>query len=91
MQIMPTIVPVSHLRGKHKEVFQQIEQGPILLAQHSKPAAVLVSVADWNAREKQLAVLEARLKYLELKRQFAETPPRLVSFDAIEERVKTQP
>ncbi len=90
MQIMPEIVPVSHLRGKHKEVFRQIETSPVILAQHSKPAAVLVSVADWNAREKRLEILEARLKYLEMKREFEENPPRLVAFDEVEERVKAR-
>lgn len=90
MQIMPDVVPVSQLRGNHKEIFHQIEKGPIILAQHSKPAAVLVSVADWNAREKRLEILEARLKYLEIKRQFVENPPQLISFDEIEERVKVR-
>lgn len=90
MQIMPDVVPVSQLRGRHKEIFQQIEGGPILLAQHSRPAAVLVSVADWNAREQQIELLEARLRYLEMKRQFTETPPPLVSFDEIEKSVQAR-
>ncbi|GIK71978.1 MAG: hypothetical protein BroJett021_09660 [Chloroflexota bacterium] len=64
---------------------RQIADGPILLAQHNKPAAVLVSVDDWNARERQLELLEARLKYLEMKREFTENPPNLISFDQIEE------
>jgi prevent-host-death family protein len=88
MATMPDVVPVSDLRGRHKEIFQKIEHGPVLLAQHSRPAAVLVSVADWNAREKHLELLEARLKYLEVKRQYEENPPTLVSFDEIEESVK---
>jgi prevent-host-death family protein len=90
MPIMPDVVPVSDLRGRHKEIFQKIEDGPILLAQHSRPAAVLVSVADWNAREKQLELLEARLKYLEMKRQYGENPPKLISFDEIEEEIKAR-
>jgi prevent-host-death family protein len=90
MPVMPDVVPVSDLRGRHKEIFQKIEDGPILLAQHSRPAAVLVSVADWNAREKQLELLEARLKYLEMRRQYEENPPTLVSFDEIEEEIKAR-
>ncbi|MBX3001541.1 MAG: type II toxin-antitoxin system prevent-host-death family antitoxin [Caldilineaceae bacterium] len=90
MPTMPDVVPVSDLRGRHKEIFQKIEDGPILLAQHSRPAAVLVSVADWNAREKQLELLEARLKYLEMKRQYEENPPKLISFDEIEEEIKAR-
>ncbi len=90
MQIMLDVVPVSQLRDKHKEIFNQIEKGAVILAQRSKPAAVLVSVADWNAREKRREILEARLKYLEIKRQFEENPPKMVSFDEIEARVKTR-
>ncbi|MCL4826980.1 MAG: type II toxin-antitoxin system prevent-host-death family antitoxin [Caldilinea sp.] len=82
---MPEVVPISQLRDKHKEILRQIADGPILLAQHNKPAAVLVSVDDWNARERQLELLEARLKYLEMKREFTENPPNLISFDQIEE------
>src|SRR5262245_12349014 len=88
MQIIPDVVPVSQLRDNHKQIFNQIAQGPIILAQRSRPAAVLVSVADWNAREKRLEILEARLKYLEMKRQSTENPPKLVSFDEIEKRVE---
>jgi len=88
MQIMPDVVPVSQLRDKHKQIFNQIAQGPIILAQRSRSAAVLVSISDWNAREKRLEILEARLKYLEMKRQFVENPPKLISFDELEKRVE---
>jgi prevent-host-death family protein len=91
MPIMPDVVPVSQLRGKHKEIFRQIKDGPILLAQHSRPAAVLVSVTDWNARERQFELLEARLKYLETKRQFEADPPKWVAFEEIEESVQARP
>lgn len=46
MQIMPEVVPVSQLRASYKQIFNQIAKGPIILAQLSRPAAVLVSVAD---------------------------------------------
>jgi prevent-host-death family protein len=85
---MPDVVPVSRLRAHHKQIFNQITKGPVILAQRSRPAAVLVSVGDWNAREKRLEILEARLKYLEMKQQYAENPPKLVSFDEIEKRVE---
>ena len=90
MQIIPDVVPVSQLRGNHKKIFGQIEKGPVILAQHSKPAAVLVSVENWNDREKRIEVLEARLRYFEIKQQFEENPPKLVSFDEIEVNVKAR-
>lgn len=90
MQIIPDVIPVSQLRTHHKEIFAQVEYGPVILAQRSKPAAVLVSVADWNAREKRIEILEAQLKYMEIKRQFAEDPPQMVTFDEIEKKVQEQ-
>lgn len=90
MQIIPDVIPVSQLRTHHKAVFEQVQHGPVILAQRSKPAAVLVSVADWNERERRIEILEAQLKYLEMKRQFAENPPKMVSFDEIEEEVRAQ-
>lgn len=90
MNILPDVVPVSQLRTHHRELFHQIEEGPVILAQRSKPAAVLVSVAEWNAKEKRLEILEARLRYLEVKQQFEKEPPRMVSFDDIEAKVKAR-
>lgn len=90
MNIMPDVVPVSHLRNNHRELFHQLEEGPVILAQRSKPAAVLVSVAEWNAKERRLEILEARLRYLEVKQQFEKEPPRMVTFDEIETNVKAR-
>jgi prevent-host-death family protein len=46
-----------------------LQAGPVFLAQHSKPAAVLVSVEDWTATAKELARLQ---RIIEADRQFAE-------------------
>lgn len=44
----PQIVPVSDLRMKHIQVFEMMNKGPVFLAQRSKPAGVLVSIAQWD-------------------------------------------
>ncbi|MCE7986992.1 MAG: type II toxin-antitoxin system prevent-host-death family antitoxin [Caldilinea sp. CFX5] len=44
----PQIVPVSDLRMKHLQVFNLMNNGPVFLAQRSKPAGVLVSVEQWD-------------------------------------------
>ncbi len=44
----PQIVPVTDLRMKHVQVFDMLGKGPVILAQRSRPAAVLVSVAQWD-------------------------------------------
>jgi prevent-host-death family protein len=62
MQTMPQLVPVSELRYNHREVFRKLQSGVILLAQRSKPAAVLVSVEEWDRRARRLIELEGLLE-----------------------------
>jgi prevent-host-death family protein len=59
---MPQLVPVSELRYNHREVFKRLKNGVILLAQRSKPAAVLVSVEEWDRRARRLIELEGLLE-----------------------------
>lgn len=42
------VVPVSDLRTNHREVFALLRRGPVILAQHSKASAVLLSVSEWD-------------------------------------------
>jgi prevent-host-death family protein len=69
MNNVPQIVPVTDLRLKHVQVFGMLDKGPVILAQRSRPAAVLVSVEQWNAQADELARMR---RILEAKRQFAE-------------------
>lgn len=67
MDTVPQIVPVSELRNKHSEVFGMLLKGPVVLAQRSRPAAVLVSVEQWNELQhyKHLALLDERSKRID--------------------------
>lgn len=58
LHLVPQIEPVTRLAREHKEVFQLLGNGPVILAQHSKPAAVLVDVETWNQTVRRLAYLE---------------------------------
>lgn len=62
MQTIPRIAPVSDLRAKHKEMFDSLSDGPIVLAQRSKPAAVLVSVDEWDSTAEELKRLRRIIK-----------------------------
>ena len=55
MERIQQIVPVTDLRLRHVEVFTMLDQGPVVLAQRSRPAAVLVSIEEWNAISDELA------------------------------------
>jgi prevent-host-death family protein len=51
------IEPITHMQTKPTEVLSLLDAGPVILAQRSKPAAVLVSVAEWDSIADELARL----------------------------------
>ncbi|MEZ4713561.1 MAG: type II toxin-antitoxin system prevent-host-death family antitoxin [Caldilineaceae bacterium] len=89
MQRMPEVVPISQLRDPAK-IFSQIKKGPVILTQRSKSTAVLVSIDEWNLREHHIEILEARLKHLEMKQQFAENPPEMLTLEQISQEYNTR-
>ncbi|MBV7328563.1 type II toxin-antitoxin system prevent-host-death family antitoxin [Chloroflexi bacterium TSY] len=48
MNEVPQIAPVSDMHHKQSEIFAMMDKAPVILAQRSKPRAVLVSVEQWN-------------------------------------------
>lgn len=51
----------------------------MILAQRSRSAAVLVSVEEWNEREKKIARLEAQLRLYEAAQEARAAMERLAS------------
>ena len=62
MDTVPQIVPVTDMRLRHKAVLDLLHKGPVILAQHSKAAAILVSIDEWDRRARRLGELEWREK-----------------------------
>jgi PHD/YefM family antitoxin component YafN of YafNO toxin-antitoxin module len=60
LKLVPQIEPVTRLVRDHKALFALLANGPVILAQHNKAAAVLVDVDTWNATLQRLAYLERR-------------------------------
>lgn len=58
----PQIEPISNLIRDYLAIFAKLKNGPVFLAQRSKPAAVLVSVEEWTATANRLAQLEGLLE-----------------------------
>lgn len=65
----PQIVPISDFRIKQAEVLTKLHHGPVFLAQRSKPAAVLVSIEEWD---RIMAEVKRLKRQAEADRQFAE-------------------
>ncbi|MEZ4708496.1 MAG: type II toxin-antitoxin system prevent-host-death family antitoxin [Caldilineaceae bacterium] len=69
---LPQIEPVATLSKDYKALFAKLTKGPIFLAQHSKPAAVLLSIRDYEKMVNRLnrldAIQEAKLALERIER-----------------------
>lgn len=59
MDRIQQIVPISELKLNQPQVVAMLTNGPVVLAHRSKPAAVLVSVEEWDRVADELATLRA--------------------------------
>ena len=71
---MPQIEPVTKLSRDYKTIFAKLSNGPVFLAQRSKPAAVLLSVQEYEALLSQIQPAEdvARADALSDEQQMAQ-------------------
>ncbi len=61
MHTIQQIVPISEMKIHHNKVMGMLNQGIVILAQRSKPAAVLVSVDQWDTTIKTINELQTQL------------------------------
>ena len=59
--VIPQIMPISTLQRTYNAVVRNLANGPIFLAQYSKPIAVMLSTSDYE----RLAGMEAEVKRLQ--------------------------
>jgi len=69
MNRVPQIASVTEFRNNHVAVLQKLGNGPVILAQHSQPVAVIVTPEQWNEQSDELQRLR---RIIEGDRQFAE-------------------
>ncbi len=64
MQQVPQITPVSDMCDRQQEVLAMMDNAPVILAEQSKPRAVLVSIEQWNriAREVERSRVSAEVE-----------------------------
>jgi prevent-host-death family protein len=68
MGALPVLVPISELRTRQAEILAALEDGPILLTQHSKAAAVLLSTEHYNRLAAMIEDLQDALDAAEARR-----------------------
>jgi len=87
MDRVQQIVPITEMRLRHAQVLERLTQGPVILAQRSKPAAVLVAVEMWDRIADYIDDLEATVDALdaELKIARGETTSHILTETEINE------
>ena len=86
MLILPQMDVISNLKNHSAQVLARLRRGPVVLMQRSTPAAVLVSVAEWERTSRRLAELEER----EMIRQRLQRAHANASADVSLEEFSTQ-
>jgi len=77
---------VSGFRDKYDAVLKKLSEGPVLLLQRSRLAAVLVSHEEWNRiakKLKRLEDLELLMKAKEIKTRVAYGEEKTISHDEL--------
>jgi len=80
MNTLPQIIPISDLRIRHTEVLEMLKLGKVILAQRSRPIAVLLSIADWEDQAEYIDNLECAVAALKVELAIAKGEDELVDF-----------
>jgi len=62
---IPELVGVSALRVRQNEILSNLAKSPVILTQHGKAVAVLVSPEQWNLLSEELEDLRDALDVIE--------------------------
>jgi prevent-host-death family protein len=87
MSSIPELLPISQLRLHQNEVLSRLKDGPVVLTQHSRAAAVLVSVDQWNAREEKLRNAELLALHYQRLAEMQSDPASTISHAELKERL----
>ena len=71
MNVIPELVPISGLRTRQNQILGSLIEGPIVLTQHGRAAAVLVIPEQWNQLVETLEDLMDSLDAIEMKARAA--------------------
>jgi prevent-host-death family protein len=67
MREIPNLMPISELRIHQNQVLAKLNEGPMVLTQHGRAAAVLVGPEYWNRLQEMIEDLEDSVDALQAK------------------------
>ena len=59
MEKVQQFEPISTMQQRPQAILERLNDGPVILSVRSKPAAVVVSVAEWDRIANELAALRS--------------------------------
>ena len=74
LERVPLTIPVSDLRNEQAKILGQLHDGPILLTQRGRAAAMLVEPALWNLLIDRLSDLEDIVNGLDAYHEYQQDP-----------------
>lgn len=88
MNRVPQIELITTLHHNYEALFGRLDQGPVILIQEGRSAAVLVSVTAWDRWAKRLAYLERVVAgdYATMKGDFVDAQEIDATFEKMEIR-----
>ncbi len=85
MEKVQQFEPITHMQTKPTAILAKLADGPVILAQRSKPAAVLVSVEQWDSTAALLEDLMDTVDMLEEQLRIARGETELMSQTELDE------
>ncbi len=76
------VIPITDFRKQSKDVLAKVREGPVVLTQRSRPAAVLVEYETYRQREERLEELELMMDDIILSRAI-ESAEEFVSLEEL--------
>ena len=74
MSAVPVTIPISDLRARQNDVLSGLSQGPVVLTQHGRAAAVMVSPERWNRLLEELEDLRDTIAAVEAHDEYRRDP-----------------
>lgn len=78
MNRLPQMASVTDFRNNYVQLVEQLDNGPVILAQRSKPVAVVVSPQQWDRMVAELEELRDLVDVLEAEIENAGAEPEAV-------------
>lgn len=83
----PQIEPITTMTKNHKSVLKKLDNGPVFLARRSRPAAVLLSVREYERMVNRLQKLELLAEAKRVSARIAAGREETISHDALKRHI----